>query len=60
VAHNHPSGSLEPSQEDIHLTRQLIEAAGILGVPILDHLILGNGDFSSLRQTTTLWQETAD
>lgn len=58
VAHNHPSGSLEPSQEDIHLTRQLIEAAGILGIPILDHLILGNGDFSSLRQTTSLWQES--
>jgi DNA repair protein RadC len=60
VAHNHPSGSLEPSQEDIHLTRQLIDAAGILGIPILDHLILGNGDFCSLRQTTSLWQETAD
>jgi len=56
VAHNHPSGNLEPSQEDIHLTRQLLEAANLLGVPILDHLILGNGDFSSLRQTTALWQ----
>lgn len=57
VAHNHPSGNLEPSQEDIHLTQQLLEAANLLGVPILDHLILGNGDFSSLRQTTALWQE---
>ena len=57
VAHNHPSGNLEPSQEDIHLTRQLLDAANLLGVPILDHLILGNGDFSSLRQTTALWQE---
>ncbi|MEM9121126.1 MAG: DNA repair protein RadC [Cyanobacteria bacterium P01_F01_bin.56] len=59
VAHNHPSGSLNPSEEDIHLTRQLLEAANILGVPILDHLILGNGDFSSLRQTTALWQESS-
>jgi len=59
IAHNHPSGNLEPSQEDLHLTRQLLEAASLLGVPILDHLILGNGDFSSLRQTTTLWQECA-
>jgi len=59
IAHNHPSGNLEPSQEDIHLTRQLLEVANLLGVPILDHLILGNGDFSSLRQTTSLWQESS-
>ncbi len=60
VAHNHPSGNLEPSREDISLTRQLLEAANILGIPLLDHLILGNGDFSSLRQTTAIWQEFAD
>ncbi|NER80473.1 MAG: JAB domain-containing protein [Leptolyngbya sp. SIO1D8] len=60
VAHNHPSGNIEPSQEDLVLTRQLIEAAQILGIPLLDHLILGNGDFCSLRQTTTLWQELSD
>lgn len=59
VAHNHPSGNLEPSQEDIHLTQQLLDAATLLGVPILDHLILGNGNFSSLRQTTSLWQESS-
>lgn len=57
VAHNHPSGSLEASQEDILLTKQLLEAASILGIPILDHLILGNGDFASLRQMTALWQD---
>lgn len=57
VAHNHPSGSLEPSNEDIHLTRQLLAGAQFLGIPILDHLILGNGDFTSLRQTTNLWNE---
>jgi DNA repair protein RadC len=60
IAHNHPSGSLDPSQEDIHLTRQLLAAADLLGVPILDHLILGNGDFSSLRQTTSLWQDLSE
>lgn len=58
VAHNHPSGSLEPSQEDIHLTQQLIEASNILGIPLLDHLILGNGDFVSLRQTTQIWSQS--
>lgn len=57
VAHNHPSGNVEPSPEDIALTRQLLQGGQILGVPLLDHLILGNGNYASLRQTTTLWQE---
>jgi DNA repair protein RadC len=57
VAHNHPSGQLDASPEDIALTRQLLSGAQLLGIPLLDHLILGNGTFSSLRQTTTLWQE---
>ncbi|MGF1522122.1 MAG: DNA repair protein RadC [Leptolyngbyaceae cyanobacterium] len=60
VAHNHPSGNVEPSQEDIVLTRQLLEASQILGIPLLDHLILGNGDFSSLRQITSVWQEFSE
>jgi DNA repair protein RadC len=57
VAHNHPSGNLEPSPEDIHLTRQLLVGAEFLGIPLLDHLILGNGDHVSIRQMTDLWSE---
>lgn len=57
IAHNHPSGSVEPSTEDIELTRQLLAAAQILSIPLLDHLILGNGNHLSLRQTTSLWDE---
>lgn len=57
VAHNHPSGNLQPSPEDIHLTRQLLQAGQLLGIPLLDHLILGDGSHTSLRQTTSLWQE---
>jgi DNA repair protein RadC len=57
VAHNHPSGNLEPSNEDINLTQQLLSGAQFLGIPLLDHLILGNGDYLSLRQTTTLWDQ---
>lgn len=57
VAHNHPSGVLEPSSEDIDLTRQLLQGAQFLSIPLLDHLILGNGNFTSLRQTTGLWYE---
>jgi DNA repair protein RadC len=55
VAHNHPSGNLEPSSEDIDLTEQLLKAAQYLSSPLLDHLILGNGDYQSLRDITKLW-----
>jgi len=55
VAHNHPSGSIEPSQDDLMLTQQLVSSGKMLGIPVLDHLILGGGSFTSLRQTTMLW-----
>jgi DNA repair protein RadC len=57
VAHNHPSGSLEPSTEDLKLTKQLLAGAELLNIPLLDHLILGHGDWASLRQTTDLWRD---
>ncbi len=57
VAHNHPSGNLEPSQSDIDLTQQLLEGARFLDIPLLDHLILGDGNYQSLREITTLWEE---
>ena len=50
VAHNHPSGNLEPSEADIELTQQLLEGANYLDIPLLDHLILGNGNHQSIRQ----------
>ncbi len=55
VAHNHPSGGLDPSPEDIHLTELLLKGAQYLQVPVLDHLILGQGNHQSLRQCTDLW-----
>lgn len=57
VAHNHPSGSLEPSEQDIDLTQQLLAGSQILGIPILDHLIIGNGSHQSLREITSLWND---
>ncbi len=57
IAHNHPSGNIEPSQTDIELTRQLLAGAKLLNIPLLDHLILGDGNFQSLREITTLWDE---
>jgi DNA repair protein RadC len=56
VAHNHPSGNPEPSPEDISLTEQLLQGAEFLNIPLLDHLVLGNGNFKSIRETTSLWK----
>jgi len=56
VAHNHPSGNPEPSPEDILLTEQLLQGAEFLNIPLLDHLVLGNGNFRSIRETTGLWK----
>jgi len=55
IAHNHPSGNTDPSAEDLNLTQQLLKASQLLDIPLLDHLILGNGNYLSLRQTTQLW-----
>jgi len=46
LAHNHPSGKVEPSQEDREVTSRLGEAADILGIGMLDHVIVGDGYFS--------------
>ena len=46
LAHNHPSGKVEPSREDREVTRRLGEAADILGIEVLDHVIVGDGYFS--------------
>lgn len=57
IAHNHPTGSVEPSQEDISLTEQLLQGAQLLSIPLLDHLILGDGNHQSLRiMMPTLWE----
>lgn len=50
VAHNHPSGDPTPSPEDIHVTKRLVEAGKIMGIDLLDHLIIGNGEFVSLKE----------
>ena len=50
IAHNHPSGDTSPSPEDIQLTRSAVQAAGLLGIDLLDHLIISNFNFTSLRE----------
>ncbi|PTL77713.1 DNA repair protein RadC [Vitiosangium sp. GDMCC 1.1324] len=48
LAHNHPSGDPEPSGQDLGLTAQLIEAGRVLGIKVLDHVVVGDGTYTSL------------
>jgi DNA repair protein RadC len=50
VAHNHPSGDPTPSPEDVEVTRRLVEAGKMLDIEVLDHLIIGQQRFVSLRE----------
>ena len=50
VAHNHPSGDPEPSSEDRSLTSRLLEAGRLVGVPLLDHIVLGDHSWVSLKE----------
>nr|WP_282099713.1 JAB domain-containing protein [Qipengyuania qiaonensis] len=49
IAHNHPSGSAEPSASDISQTREIISQAERLGVMLIDHLVVGRGQVVSMR-----------
>jgi DNA repair protein RadC len=50
VAHNHPSGSLDASVNDLLTTRRIAEAGKIMGIPLLDHLIISSEGFVSLQE----------
>lgn len=50
LAHNHPSGNQNPSVEDIKITKKLVNAGKILGIDVLDHIIIGDNEFRSLKQ----------
>jgi DNA repair protein RadC len=50
VVHNHPSGDPSPSAEDLDATRQLVEAGKLLNIDVLDHLVIGNGRWLSLKE----------
>jgi len=49
VGHNHSAGQPEPSPEDIDVTKRLAEAGKIIGIELLDHLVVGDGQFISLK-----------
>lgn len=50
ACHNHPSGDPTPSPEDVELTERLRDSGTLLGIELLDHIILGNGTFTSLKE----------
>ncbi len=51
MAHNHPSGDPSPSQEDIEVTNKIIRAGQVLGISIMDHVIIGDNCWTSLKQS---------
>lgn len=50
LLHNHPSGSCNPSAEDLAITKKIIEAGKLMDIPLLDHLIVGDGCYLSLKE----------
>ena len=50
LLHNHPSGDTSPSREDISVTQRMVKAGKIMDIPVLDHVILGDGRWTSLKE----------
>ncbi|MHB9132865.1 MAG: RadC family protein [Armatimonadota bacterium] len=50
LVHNHPSGDPTPSKEDLALTARMVQAGELVGIPVLDHLVIGDGQFVSLKE----------
>lgn len=50
LMHNHPSGDPTPSREDINVTRRIVDAGKLLGIDVLDHIIVGDKTYSSLKE----------
>lgn len=50
LCHNHPSGDPSPSKEDIDITKNIYEAGSVLGIELLDHIIIGDGKWISMKQ----------
>jgi DNA repair protein RadC len=50
LVHNHPSGTPEPSADDVRITARLAEAGRVVGIEVLDHIIIGDGRFVSMRE----------
>ena len=60
LAHNHPSGDPTPSKEDLLTTRRIREAGALIGIELLDHIIIGDNCYFSLREKGFFSQESAN
>jgi DNA repair protein RadC len=54
LVHNHPSGDPSPSDDDMQITERLAEVGDLVGIPVVDHVVLGDGAFYSFRATNLL------
>lgn len=54
VVHNHPSGHIDPSREDINITKRLFEAGQLIGIPLIDHIIIGRDKYYSFKEENQL------
>jgi DNA repair protein RadC len=50
IVHNHPSGDPEPSEDDIKITKKLVEAGKVIGIPLRDHIVIGDGTYISMKE----------
>ncbi|HZK46993.1 MAG TPA: JAB domain-containing protein, partial [Atopostipes sp.] len=50
IAHNHPSGNTDPSQADLAFTRRIVEAGEMMGIEVIDHIIIGDQEYFSLKE----------
>jgi len=50
LAHNHPSGDPEPSEDDLKITKKLVESGKILGIEVIDHIVIGKNNFCSFKE----------
>jgi DNA repair protein RadC len=50
VVHNHPSGDPYPSEDDLNVTKKLVDAGGVVGIPVRDHVVIGDGRYFSFKE----------
>lgn len=55
LAHNHPSGEETPSKEDNNITRKIAEAGRLMDIPLLDHVIIGKGEYYSYAEEESIY-----
>lgn len=54
IAHNHPSGNPEPSEQDITFTKRIVDCGKLMGIEVLDHLVIGENSYVSLKETRVM------